>query len=150
MFLTSLRTWPARRWLVAAGSAIATYLVIAIPTALIPTPIFGREIPPTSWSHAALAASAVLAGLLAATYVAPPDLPRPERESRWGMAGAFVTFFAVGCPVCNKLVLLALGYTGAIQFFEPIQPYLAVGAIGLLGWALVARVRREDSCPVRT
>lgn len=148
----SLRAWPARRWLVAAATAVATSLAIAIPTALIPTPVFGREIPPTAWSYWALALSAVLSGLLTATYVATPEEARVRRDGRLGMAGAFVTFFAVGCPVCNKLVLLALGYTGAIQFFEPIQPYLAGGAVVLLAWAFVARVRRENSCvmPART
>lgn len=59
-----------------------------------------------------------------------------------------MTFFAVGCPVCNKLVLLALGYTGALQFFAPVQPFLAVGSIVLLAAALIVRVRRERSCPV--
>ena len=146
--LNELRGWPARRWWVAAGTAAATFLVIAIPTDLIPNPIFGREIPPTAWSWWALLISSVLAGLVTATYVATPEAARTEREGRWGMAGGIVTFFAVGCPVCNKLVLLALGYTGAIQFFEPIQPYLAVGAIALLGYAFVQRVRRERSCAV--
>ncbi|MDN4474413.1 hypothetical protein QQX09_00935 [Demequina sp. SYSU T00192] len=144
--LISLRRWPARRWLVALGTAVATYLFIALPTDLVPNPVFGREIPPTAWSYWALAVSAILSGLLAATYVATPEEAKAQRDGKLGMAGAFVTFFAVGCPVCNKLVLLALGYTGAIQFFEPIQPYLAVGAIVLLGWALVSRVRNEYAC----
>lgn len=64
--------------------------------------------------------------------------------------GAFTTFFAVGCPVCNKLVLLALGYSGALQYFAPMQPFLAGLAVILLAWALVVRVRREHSCPART
>mgnify|MGYP000055992626 CR=1 FL=1 len=144
--VASLRAWPARRWLVALATAAATYLLIAVPTDLVPNPVFGREIPPTAWSYWALAASAVLSGLVAATYVATPAEAKAQRDSRLGMAGAFVTFFAVGCPVCNKLVLLALGYTGAIQFFEPIQPYLAAGAIVLLAWAFVSRVRREQAC----
>lgn len=146
--VTSLRVWPARRWWVALATAVATVLVIGLPTDLIPNPLFGREIPPTAWSSWALAITAVLSGLVTATYVATPEESRRPREGRLGMAGAFVTFFAVGCPVCNKLVLLALGYTGAIQFFEPIQPYLAVGAIVLLAWAFVARVRRENACAV--
>ncbi|WP_228373440.1 hypothetical protein [Demequina gelatinilytica] len=144
--LTLIAAWPARRWLVALGTAAATYLAIALPTDLIDNPVFGREIPPTAWSYWALAATAVLSGLVTATYVATPEAARVEREGRIGAAGAFVTFFAVGCPVCNKLVLVALGYTGAIEFFEPIQPYLAAGAIALLAWALVARVRRERAC----
>jgi hypothetical protein len=59
-----------------------------------------------------------------------------------------VTFFAVGCPVCNKLVLVAFGYSGALKYFGPVQPYLAVGAIALLAWAFVGRVRREKSCKI--
>lgn len=146
LFLSELGAWPARRWWFALGMAALTYLFIAVPTDLIPNPVFGRDVPPPWWSHPALVVSAVLAGLVAATYVATPDGAPRAREGRLGMAGGIVTFFAVGCPVCNKLVLLALGYTGALQFFGPLQPYLALGAIVLLGWAWIARVRREHSC----
>lgn len=150
---SELRRWPARRVLVAAAAAAFTVLFIAIPTDLIDTPLFAREVPPTAWSWPALLVSAALAGLVTATYVAHPDgaAPRPS-ESRLGMAGFLVTFFAVGCPVCNKLVLLALGTTGAMQFFEPVQPYLAAASIALLAWALFARLARESACrlPVRT
>jgi hypothetical protein len=148
--IDDLRQWPARRWWFAAATAIATYLLIAIPTDIIDTPLFGREIAPTPWANGVTIVSAVLAGLVAATYVATPI--ETKREGKLGVAGGMVTFFAVGCPVCNKLVILALGTTGAIQWFEPVQPYLAVAAIGLLAWAFVARVRRERSCvlpPVR-
>lgn len=144
--LHDLKGWPARRWWFAAGTSITTFLFIALPTDLIDTPMFGRDVPPTPWSRTALAISSVLAGLVAATYVATPDSAPRAREGRLGAAGGMVTFFAVGCPVCNKLVLLALGYSGAIKFFGPLQPYLAVGAIVLLGWAFVGRVRREKSC----
>ena len=89
--------------------------------------------------------SAILAGLVTATYVHTPTVPR-RAEGRLGMVGGIITIFAVGCPVCNKIVLLALGATGAMQFFEPVQPYLAAASIGLLGWALYARLTRENSC----
>jgi len=138
---------------VALAAAAFTVLFIAIPTDLIDTPLFSREVPPTAWSWPVLVASAVLAGLVTATYVAHPDGAAPSRaESRLGIAGWLVTFFAVGCPVCNKLVLLALGATGAMQFFEPVQPYLAAASIVLLAWALYARLTRENSCrlPDRT
>ncbi|WP_241986238.1 hypothetical protein [Cryobacterium psychrophilum] len=143
----SLRRWPARRWGVALLTAVGTYLVIAIPTDLIDTPFFSREVAPTVWSWPVLVVSAILAGLVTATYVAYPEGAAPKRaEGRLGMAGWVITFFAVGCPVCNKIVLLALGTTGAMQFFEPVQPYLAAASIVLLGWALHARLTRENSC----
>src|SRR5680860_975848 len=46
----SLAGWPVRRWSAAALTAVATYLVIAIPTDLIDTPFFSREVAPTAWS----------------------------------------------------------------------------------------------------
>lgn len=173
-FGAELRQWEPRRWLFAAAAAVVTVVVVAIPTDMIDTPLFTRDIPVTWWAWPVLIVNGILAGLVAATYVARRDqAPAGRRAStagtddvadsgdsdaspangkdrggKFGTVGALVTFFAVGCPVCNKLVLLALGYTGAIQFFEPIQPYLALGAIALLGWAFVARVRRERVCPL--
>ena len=48
--------------------------------------------------------------------------------------------------MCNKIALLALGYTGALQWFAPVQPLLAVGAVALLGYALWRRLRGEIAC----
>ncbi|WP_341952114.1 hypothetical protein [Salinibacterium sp. TMP30] len=145
----NLRGWPVRRWLVAAGTALLTYLVVAVPTDLIDTPVFSREVPPTWWAQPALIITAVLAGLLTATYVSRPENGQSRQSTvRLGGAGAIVSFFAVGCPVCNKLVLIALGTSGALQFFEPIQPYLAAASIALLVWALTRRLTSEEACPV--
>lgn len=149
----TLLRWPARRWWVAGATTIAMVLFIGLPTDLIPNPVFGREIPPTWWALPSLLMSSVLAGLLTATYVAPvldPDSRDSERSRRRGVVGGLLTFFAVGCPVCNKLVLLALGYTGAIAWFQPVQPFLQVGAVLLLGAALVQRLRNERSCRLTT
>ena len=146
--------WPMRRWVVASGSAVLYALLIAIPTDLIDTPVFGREIPPTWWSWPSVVVSSVLAGLLTATYVRDPDAPAvPETEgadssTRRGYVGGLLTYFAVGCPVCNKLVLLALGTSGALTWFEPVQPLLQVAAVAVLVWALRARLRGEVSCAV--
>ncbi|UNK69447.1 hypothetical protein [Microbacterium sp. H1-D42] len=145
--LAELRTWPARRWLIASATTLVTVLAVAVPTDLIPNPWFWREMPPTPWAWPVLIITGTLSGLVAATYVARKDTAT-TKAGALGMAGAFATFFAVGCPVCNKLVLLALGYAGALQFFEPLQPYLAGGSILLLGIALVMRIRRERACPL--
>lgn len=146
-FAAELRQWQPRRWWFAAAAAAVTVVVVAIPTDMIDTPLFTRDIPVTWWAWPVLIVNGILAGLVAATYVARRDQGK-ESGGKFGTVGGLATFFAVGCPVCNKLVLLALGYTGAIQFFEPIQPYLGLGAIALLGWAFVARVRRERVCPL--
>ena len=146
-FLAALGSWPARRWVTAVGVAVATVLVTAIPTAMIPNPLFGRDIPTTSWAWPVLIVTGALAGMVTATYVARRDAPEErDRGSRLGVIGAFTTFFAVGCPVCNKLALLALGYSGALTYFAPVQPLLAVAAVVLLVWALVQRLAGQIAC----
>jgi hypothetical protein len=144
--LTAFTTWPVRRWLVAAITALAAFLLLGLSTAVIPNPVFGRSIAPTDWAMEVLVATAVLTGLLTATYVRAGG---EEHLNRPATAGALLSYFAIGCPVCNKLVLVALGASGAIQFFAPIQPYLAVAGLGLLAWALMVRLRGEMTCAIR-
>jgi hypothetical protein len=141
-----------RHLLVAVGAGMLIALVIGLPTDVIPNPVFGRPVPVTWWSYPTLVITAVLGGLLAATYVGArsgsasvDEVDAPTR--RGGIAG-LLSFFAVGCPVCNKLVIVALGTTGARQWFEPLQPVLAVASIVLLAWALRSRLRSATSCPI--
>ncbi len=147
----ALREWSLRRWLVAAAAGAAVVLLVGIPTDLIDTPVFGREIPPTWWAWPSLAVSALLGGLLVATYVSDGnggDVAVPDAgASRRGWIGGALAYFAVGCPVCNKLVLLALGSAGAVTWFQPVQPVLQAAAIVLLAWALRSRLKGETSCP---
>ena len=83
----TVHRWPARRWWTALATSAFTLVFIAIPTDLIDTPFFGREVPPTAWAWPVLIVSAVLAGLVTATYVAYPDGAAPRRaEGRLGMA----------------------------------------------------------------
>ena len=56
---------------------------------------------------------------------------------------------AVGCPVCNKLALLALGSSGAITWFAPVQPYLATVALLMTAGALLVRLRGQTLCLTR-
>jgi hypothetical protein len=146
-YVAQLRAWPRRRWVVAAATTALYALLVAVPTDLVDTPLFWREVPPTWWSWPALLLSSALAGVLTASYVAADAVPvDDERPRRGGLVGGLLTYFAVGCPVCNKLVLLALGSAGAMTWFEPFQPVLQVAALAVLLWALRARLRGEISC----
>jgi hypothetical protein len=78
--------------------------------------------------------------------IAKHGIDEARRSSRMGFAGAFLTWFAVGCPVCTKLAVIALGYTGATTLFGPIQPYLALLAIVLSGVARLWRLRGQVAC----
>ncbi len=150
--LGSLLLWSPRRWAVAAAGALATALLIGLPTDVIPNPVFGRPDPVTAWSYPVLLVTAALSGLLLATYVSDAGAlraPAPDdAHARRGTIGGALSFFAVGCPVCNKLVVVALGTAGAREWFAPVQPYLAVASIVLLAVALRARLRSAEVCVV--
>lgn len=149
-----LRTWGRRRWLAAAAGTIVTLLVLGLPTDLVPNPVFGRQIEAPTWSYVALVITAALSGLLLATYVRNDPAPvgaaavdRPEgADQRRFTVGGLLSFLAIGCPTCNKLVVLALGSSGAITWFEPVQPFLAVAGIAFLAYALRRRLQGEVSC----
>lgn len=148
-----LAGWSRRRWYVAALGGVVMAVLVALPTAVIPNPVFGRAVAVTWWSYPVVIVTGVLGGLLVATYVRGDDglgAPEPADEldgaSKLGMAGALVSFFAVGCPVCNKLVLVALGATGAVTWFAPVQPFLAVASIALMVVALRIRLANEVAC----
>ena len=144
-----MRNWTSRRWLAAAAATLGAYVLLAIPTAMIPNPVFGRDIEAPAWSYPALAITALLSGLLLATYVrdGEPEEVASEDAKRFTVGG-LLAFFAIGCPTCNKLVLIALGTSGAITWFEPVQPFLAVGGIAILGYALRRRLQTAASCEV--
>ena len=150
----ALRSWTAWQRVAAVGFSVAFAVLIGIPTVLIPNPIFGRQVPAHAWNYPVWIASSVLAGMLAATYVrrtrgvgeTPASDDTGDAPSRLGMAGGVLVWFAVGCPVCNKIALLALGYSGAITWFAPAQPFLAVAALVMTAGALLMRLRGQILC----
>lgn len=164
--LLGLQTWNRRQTFVAAGVAMLAGVLIGLATVLIPNPVFTRDIPPVWWNVPVLVVVGVLTGMLAATYVRSEPSERAARAaggdpsttgsgggngsrgSRLGIVGTVLAWFAVGCPVCNKIALLALGYTGALTYFAPLQPILAVLALVLTGYALLWRLQGLVVCPV--
>lgn len=148
-----MRSWGRREWTVAAIGTAATLLLLGVPAVLVPNGLFSREVDPTWWSYPVWAAASVLTGLVAATYVrgaVGPATADVDRGRGKGIVGAALAWFAIGCPVCNKLVLLALGANGAMTWFAPLQPLLAVAGLALSAWALASRLRAAESCPLPT
>ena len=159
----ALRAWTRRQWTVAAATAIGFGVLLGIATVLIPNSWFMRDIDTVWWNYPVWILTSVGVGMLSATYVRPSlaksdvveksdddnaTTPAEQRTTRMGFAGGILTWFAVGCPVCNKIALLALGYSGAITWFAPIQPVLAIGALILTGLALLWRLPAQISCPL--
>lgn len=165
LVVRGLGSWTARQVLVGACATVVFGLLMGVATVLIPNSLFARDIPPVWWNYPVWVLTSVFSGMLMATYVrgrsgtargeageGEPQTGRLEveerRTSRFGLAGGLLAWFAVGCPVCNKIALVALGYSGAITWFAPVQPILAIGALLLTGIALVWRLRGQVACPV--
>ena len=145
-----------------AAATAASLLAFGLVSAIIPNPVFGRQIPPEPFAIAVWLASAPLMGVVAATYFAPPravavPLAAPpvtreeERRSLLGYVGGFGAFLAIGCPVCNKAALVLLGTSGALNVWAPLQPILGAVSLALLVATLVWRLRvraRGGACAV--
>lgn len=140
-----LRTLTARQWLVAAVGAAVVGLVTGLPTDVVPNPLYQRMTPVLWWDYPVWAATAVLAGLVTATYVRAVPV---ERSAAASVSGGLLSFFAIGCPICNKLVVALLGVGGALSFFAPVQPYLAAAGLALLGVSLLVRLRELGRCAI--
>ena len=126
----SVAHWPARRWAAAVLGGMGTALLVGVPTAVLPNAFFTRMTPVLWWNYPVWVVTAMLVGLTVATYVRPA----PGLNTRTGRVtgGGLLSAFAVGCPVCNKLVVAALGTSGALTIWAPLQPLIAVTALGLL------------------
>jgi hypothetical protein len=145
--MTYLRGWEMHRYLVAVVAGAGWLVLSGVPTDIIDTPLFTRMTPILWWNYPFWVAGAALVGLLTATYIMAPEQHRPDGwQVEKGLGGGLLTVFAVGCPVCNKLVVAALGAGGALTYFAPIQPILGLLSVGLLLYALRARLRGELSC----
>jgi len=148
--LVGIRRWGILRYLVAAAAGAGWLLLSGVPTGIIETPLYFRMTPVRWWDYPFWVAGAVLVGLLAATYVYRSERGRSEgSQGEKIIGGGVLSVFAIGCPVCNKLVVLALGAGGALRYFAPFQPALGLLSVGLLFYALYARLSNETSCEMR-
>ena len=139
------RVWRAAAW----PMALVATLVIAVPADLIENPVFGRPIDPKPIDYVILAITAALIGLILAIR---PDAPsgRDETDQTRTVWGGFVSFLAVGCPVCNQAVVALVGTSGALSWWAPVQPVVGLAAIALLVHTLRRRLDtyRLTACPI--
>jgi hypothetical protein len=122
-----------------AGAGVMA-LLAGLSTDVIPNDLFTRMTPVRAYDVPVLVIVSALAGLLAASWWGVVGRACPARRSGMtGAAGATLGWLAIGCPVCNKLVVLALGTSGALNVFGPAQPWLAALSVALLAAALAWR-----------
>lgn len=147
----------------AALWAIGSGLVFGIVSAIIPNPVFGRSVAPTTFAIWTWLLSAPLMGIVMATYTARAAAPQSpielvpleaaaaeRRTTALGSIAGLGAFLAIGCPVCNKIALLLLGASGAMSVYAPIQPFIGLASLALLIVTAAWRLRLRASgaaCP---
>lgn len=145
------RTLDHRFWLTAAGGTVLAALVLGVPSAVVPNPFFTRMTPTEPFNVLIWVLSAPLTGLLLATYIARKGAAARDVHADAGSGratlGSVAAYLAIGCPLCNKIVVATLGVSGALNVFGPAQPFIGVVSVALLGATLVWRLRmRAHGC----
>jgi hypothetical protein len=132
-----------RFWLASVGASLAALVLLGLMAGIIANPLVVRIVPTRPSDIAIWLASTPLIGVTIATYVAAPHRAdhASDGQLRLGL-GSLATYFAIACPVCNKIVLLALGTSGALTVFAPIQPLIGLVSVALLAATLVYRLRQ--------
>ncbi len=127
--------------------AIGVGLLLGVPTDIVPNPWFTRMTPIYADQYVWWVATSLLSGALLATYL----VPRVSRSTSpaGGLGSGLLGYLAIGCPVCNKVVVALIGFSGALNYFAPIQPLLGGASMLLAGFALTVRLRTmKEACPV--
>jgi uncharacterized membrane protein len=148
--LTGLRVLPPTTYLRALPYALIAALAIGIPSDLIDTPLFGRPVDTRPIDYVIWAITSALIGLVFAIRLPASHHEEQERNDTRTMWSGFVSFLAVGCPVCNQLVVALVGTGGALSWWAPVQPIVGAAAIAVVLWALRTRVLTFQlaACPL--
>lgn len=88
--------------------------------------------------------------LLALATLYPTAAHKPSSAGGWrALAALALSFLSIGCPVCNKLIVLVFGLGGAMTVFNPLRPFLGLASLLLLAVTLFLRVCvLRYGCPV--
>jgi len=133
----ALRLFGPKGWLATGLGFVAALFMIGIPAAIFENPFFVRMTPVRPQDYVYWLITAALSGLIAGTFT----LRRSSVCQGRALSGGGLSYLAVACPICNKIVVLLLGVSGALTFFEPAQFFLGLASVLLLGWALLLRLR---------
>lgn len=132
VMFTELRSWPAKRRMIAAGVAFAALTVLVVASGTVMVTSGSLTFPGPWWAYAVTVVGAGLAGLVVASYFDAP-------------IGADATMCDVRWPVLGLIaVYLSTDLRTAVPVLDgTVRPVVAAAAVGLLVWALLERLGSE-------
>jgi len=128
------------------GTGAALFFLMGVPTDLIDTPLFVRMVPRTPLDYGFLVVNSLLLGAYASLYYCGRERIRTGKEDYAAFGGTLGGVLAFGCPICNKLLVLLIGVAGALTYIDPYRPFLGFASSGLIGLAVLSKVRQMQSC----
>lgn len=139
-----VQTW-SWSWARAVTGAVLSAAVVGVPTDVIDNSMFTRMTPVRWWEPPVLVFTAVLTAVWAGIR---PCGQQDGSGSVRVCGGSLLSALAVGCPVCNKIVMALLGVSGALGVWAPLQPLLALASLAVLATAVAVRWRRRECTAV--
>ncbi|RKD89038.1 hypothetical protein [Halopiger aswanensis] len=145
------------------AAGVGVFLLFGLVTGLIPNPLYVRMVPRTPVDYLLLTLTALLAGVYTAqrlaTRVVGADSDHDADagnadgsgtvgdfgEDRLAIGGLVGGFLAVGCPICNVVLLALFSSSALMTYFDPLRPVLGVLSVTLLAGLIY--VRHSRSCP---
>lgn len=145
-----LQYWSPKQWRTATVGAVVAFVAIGTVGQTLPWTASGRTFPVVWWNYVTLAASSLLIGLIAATFVAAGTRrgSRAGGAASTGVAGTAATI-AMACPVCNPIAIPLLGAGGVFAFLQPDRGLIALASVVILALTLALRLRAAALCRVR-
>lgn len=128
-----------------AGSLLVA-VVIGIPTDVLANPWYTRMTAIGVDQYVWWVAVSLLSGMLLATYALSWSAAAAPHS---GLGSGILGYLAIGCPICNKLIVAVIGTSGALSYFAPIQPFLGLMAVLLAAFGLLIRFAGlAQGCPL--
>ncbi|HLD41979.1 MAG TPA: hypothetical protein VJB06_03005 [archaeon] len=128
--------------------AIVVFLIFGILTAVIPNPIFIRQIPVNIFDFVFLFSTSVLIGAYISLSI--PD-KKLEGQTTYGIfAGTLGGILAFGCPICNALLVSLFGASALLTYFDPLRPILGTVSVIILSLMVYwkSRLRNCKICKI--
>ena len=118
--------------------AVIAFLILGVPTALVPTGFYKRMTPPTIIDYIVLVAVSLLIGANVSVYF----YKRFGQKNGLATVGSGILgFFAVSCPTCISLLVAAFGSAFLLTYYDPIRPVLGAISIAVLSAVLVYNLK---------
>lgn len=117
-----------------------SFLVLSIPTAVIPNRFFIRMTPVFWFDYIFLVINSILIGIyFGITYSSPkPEVCVVEKKSIFAQV---LSFLGIACPICNKILVFIFGTIFLLTYLEPLRPYLSLLSALLLLWLVIKKAK---------